>query len=420
MSEDFPGGTKLLGEFLRLKPHTYDGQHRAAQEDANLVQKYNLGSAKILQYPVTEEVDGVEITRDYPLVQILSEFGPMKSNEDRGTMNWLGHLDTVPLKGKQKKSDALIIEGNKGKGRGTLDMWAGNISYLRALRELSLLGNARYKIQTILSSREESGSEVLYQALQNKDLEEADCMAVTEISTDENGLIAPVYHARTGRFGFDVRMSGNDDHAGNADRNPEILDGSCLRYLGRALDELLDDARYFSIDNQYPGDTTGVLPSKSRALPNSITADPDGLSLPYAAKLHFNMFHSDPNLTAEEALSQLRTYLLSDKIKIPSESLQVNLEDRKGQPFTDPWMTEADHPLVVAAHTYAKEISENENLPLGGASGVAEDGMFNIPTVGWSPVGQHAHKAEEWVDLSSIRERTLWLNNLASHESSLT
>lgn len=81
---------RLLGDFLRLKPHTREGQYAAAERVVQLVHECNLGAAEILEY--AERPDGTG--EKYPLVKILSEFGPTNGH-DRKTMTWLGHLDTV-------------------------------------------------------------------------------------------------------------------------------------------------------------------------------------------------------------------------------------------------------------------------------------------------------------------------------------
>ena len=413
-----PNSTKLLGQVLREKPHTHQGQINSLQMVKELVEKCGLGVAEIFMYPVTDKFGPDEITREFPLLKIQSEFGTPSYGEHSVLLP--GHADTVDLKGPQKNSDALIVKDDVGYGRGTLDMWGGNIAYLQALQLLKDNG-ARRRIQTVLSTREEVGSEVLDAAIKARHIDPYDFFVTTEITTHEREEPTHVYNGRTGRFGIDVHIDGAETHAGLVDKYPEILEKSPLRFVGRALDHLFDQdkSRYCSIANKHPDDTTGALASESRLLPNMLIAKPTGLSLP-DADLHFNCFHNNPELAAESVRSVLEEYLTSDLVRIPPEYLKVTLEDRNGVPFTEPWLTPDDHPLVQQAHDIAKQISGNTELGLGGASGVAEDGRFSDkPGVGWGCDGIGAHEADEQVVLSSIDKRAAWIQQIVNFDGKL-
>lgn len=420
MTSNLPNPTKLLGQILREKPHTREGQIRAFDMVRGLVEKCTLGTVEILNYPVTDTLeDGEEIVRDFPLLKIHSDFGASEGKSGESIL-LPGHGDTVGLKGKQKTSDALVIQDGKGYGRGTLDMWGGNVAYLHALQLLRDTGYSRRAIQTILTTREEAGSEVLGAAIDAGDIDPYDLVAITEITTHEDGGPSPVYHARTGRFGYDVHITGEDAHAGIADIYPEILERTPLRGTGRAIDNSLDKDpdRHLAIVNKHPDDSTGVLPISSRVLPNRIIAEPEGLSLP-DAYMHFNIFHSNPELAPEEVRSQLEEYLRGPMNNIPPECLSVNLEERHGIPFTEPWITPAGHPLIHNGHRIAEELSGTD-VGLTSASGVAEDGRFSDkPIIGWAPDGKDSHKAGEYVVLDSIAIRAEWIKRLVNHEDSL-
>lgn len=438
MESTLPSTERLLGEFLRMNPHTRDGQIRAAHRVLEYVEQCNLGTAELLEFPVNTNKGIVQ----YPLVKIESTFGVEIS--DRTDMTWLGHMDTVPLTREQRQKDPLELETASdsensrtiGKGRGTLDMWGGNIAMLAALQLLSNNGGARLRVHTVLSSREEAGSEVLYQAIKQNAIHRSPVGATTEILVGDAGKPSPMYIGRTGRIGIHATFrhlkgadKGNDEnslHLGALDRYPERIDRMAARYHARAMDELLDAERGFTLTGTYPGDSLGIFPQYARAIPMDIAGTANGLSAVDEIYQKFAVFHIDPNTAPESVRALLLEYLVQ-KANIPAECIELRLEDRSlpnGDkiPFTDPYMTLPDHPFALAGQKYASDL-RTSNVPMVAASGVAEDGMIfhqlGTKMIGWSPDGGGAH-GEEWVDIQSIEERAVWLAKLAQYDGDLS
>src|SRR3989344_31726 len=416
--------TKLLGDLLRHEPDTREGQWRVAEHIKELVGRHNLGVCEIFEFAETPDGSGGK----YPFVKIISEFGVSVPRSSGGLMTWSGHFDTVPKKGKQMHSDALTIiqgtdkRGDIGKGRGTLDMISGVVAKLSALEIAHNTGGARRVIQTILSSREELGSEVLFQAIKAGKVEKAPVGATTEIRVQDDGQPSPLYRGRRGRIGINTRFTGVNMHSGAADDDDlEVLDGTAHRYLARALDEMMDSERGFFIDNQHPDDAEGILGRRSIAKPGEIAGKPEGLSLVDAIDQSFDIFTTDPNIAPEWVLSQLREYLLKCA-KRPEHDLKVWLEERHGVPFIPPYLTPADSALVKVAEKHAVEI-RGETAPVVGAKGVAEEGMIadllGTRYIGWSPDGEGAHEEGEYVYLDSIPERAEWLAKFVSYDGDL-
>jgi acetylornithine deacetylase/succinyl-diaminopimelate desuccinylase-like protein len=411
----FPPPEKLLGDYLRLEPHTRNGQWEAARYFMELVDDHGLGDAQILEYPQFPDGSG----ESYPLLKIMSS--PGLSFPAR-MMTWLGHLDTVEPGKKQLGHDALTIEQRDGrtigKGRGTLDMGAGNIAFFSALRILRENHRARSAIQLLLPSQEEGGSGVLYQALRKGHVEHSEIGATTEILVGDDGKKSPLYFGRTGRIGINATFEGKALHTGAADRYPEELDFIAIRYFARAIDEMIDRERCFAVENAYPGDTQGFLRTRSRAIPGLPGGEIQGLSVARAISQHFDIHHSDPNLSPEMVIAQMHHYLV-EQANIPAECIDLALEHRHGVPFIQPYLTPPDHPLVSVAHQYAEEI-EGGRVEKGAANGVAEDGLLfhmnGTNMVGWSPVGKDAHEDSEEVDIGSITDRTRWLVKLVEHD----
>ena len=159
----------------------------------------------------------------------------------------------------------------------------------------------------------------------------------------------------------------------------------------------------------------------SHAIPDRIIAEPKGLSVPGEILQGFNIFYSNPNLAPERVRTALEEYF-RNKGRIPKENVELRLEERKGVPFIEPWLTPADHPLVTAAKKYADEIRQ-DNVPVVAASGVAEEGpifhRLGTHFIGWAPVGHGAHEEQEYVIMESIDERSAWLTKLAQHDGDL-
>lgn len=402
-----------------MKPHQRKGQIAAAEHIVKLVEQCGLGHAEIKYYTV--EADGEE----YPMVKILSEFGPSAGAESsRELQTWLGHLDTVALSAEQKGQDAMVIESRGGKtiakGRGTVDMWGGNVAKLRALQLLHTQGQCRYAIQTLLPAREEAGSEVLWQAIQDGFVETAKIGATTEITTYDDGKTNPVYRARTGRIGLQIRFKGKSHHAGKLNRQRELMQGVAHRHYGVAINALLaeEDDVYFSLDNQHPDDSKLILPQTSFAIPGTVTGLSDGLNPPPRIFQHFNFLFSDPNLAPDRVKSEFKTYLV-DSLGLDPNDFELTLEPRGEDtriPFTEPYLTPHDHPLVETAEGVAQEIDDNEDKSVA-ADGVAEDGMIAATgtlMVGKSPRGRDAHRGLEEVEVESIDETARWLAGVAN------
>ncbi len=417
----FPSPEKLLGDFLRFEPYTHNGQWEAARRVIEIVEQYNLGTAKIFEYP--EFPDGTGET--YPLVKVIAEHGLSSPNE---MMTWLGHLDVVNPVGDQVDRDALVIEQNPkdptrtlGRGRGSLDMWGGNVAYLCALELLRQSGRARSAIQLILSSQEEAGSGILYQALRNEDLEPSFVGATTEILVGDDGRNSPLYIGRTGRIGINAIFMGNMLHTGEVDRHPAQINEIAHRFYARAMDELLDDERKFRVENRYPSDSHNLLPAECHAIPGFLVGKPEGLSVPGSISQHFDFHHTDPNLSPELLRTKLHEYLV-ERANIPDYRIELSLEHRHGVPFIEPWLTPFDHPLVDIAHGYAQEI-QGGDVEIVAASGVAEDGMLfhrlKTNMVGWAPIGKGAHTEDEHVRIESIMQRAVWLQKLAEYSGIL-
>lgn len=415
-----PPPERLLGDVLRMKPHTRSGQWSAAEFVRDLIEGHHLGTVEILSFDVPHALE----SGSYPLVKIISEFGVSAKGASSELMTWLGHLDTVDPQPEQKSRDALILESDgsrmKGKGRGSLDMWGGNLAYLSALDLLRTANGARRAVQIILSSREEAGSEVLWEAIKQNKIEESSIGATTEIMVGDNGKPSPLYRGRTGRVGMNVTFQGVAPHAGSVDRHPELIDQTAHRYLGRALDEILDGERGWKILNPHPEDALGLLPKHSRAIPGLPGGKVYGLSVPHELIQPFNVFTCDPRVAPETVVAELRAYLLGKNI--PHDCLEVRLEERNGVGFIGPWLTPHDHPLVLAGQSHANTLHDSE-VPITAASGVAEEGMLfhELGTyfIGWAPDGAYAHETEEYIWMDSIRQRAEWLKKLIQHDGSL-
>ena len=87
---------------------------------------------------------------------LIGQFGPVRTKANSFML--LGHLDTVWPTGTLRKMP-FRVRGGRAWGPGVLDMKAGVVMALSALRTLNEAGQLRRPVTFLLNSDEETGSE---------------------------------------------------------------------------------------------------------------------------------------------------------------------------------------------------------------------------------------------------------------------
>lgn len=281
----------------------------------------------------------------------------------------LGHADTVwPLGTLADRP--FSVDGAHVTGPGAFDMKAGLVLALDALR---LIGDSGH-VRLLVTGDEEQGS-VTSRAL----IEEVarECAAVFVLEPSLDGALKT---ARKGGAMFEVTVQGRAAHAGlEPERGVNALVELSHQVL--AIDGLGDPDR---------GTTVSPTVSRSGSTRNTI---------PESARVEIDVraWHRDELVRVERDLRALRGRTEGVTLELTGGVNRFPLE----------------HHMSAGLVAMAQEVARAEGLaPVTEARvGGASDGNFTaglgVPTLdGLGPAGGGAHARDEWVDASSVGERT--------------
>lgn len=284
----------------------------------------------------------------------------------------LAHLDTVWPKGSF--TPLWKVEGNKATGPGIFDMKAGFIQALFAMRGLT------GSVALVATTDEETGSATSKEFI--KQISEK-AKAVLVLEATLNGKV------KTGRKGtamYQVKVHGKASHAG---LEPEKGVNATVE-IAHAITAVA------ALENKEHGTT--VVPTMVRA---------------------GNTTNTVPDLAVLDI--DIRSYSMDDLKRVDSSIRNlkpVNSETRyeiTGGFNRPPLETSSTMALYERAEKVAKELGMP---PLGHASvGGASDGNFAAAAGaqvldGLGAVGDGAHAAHEWVDISTLEVRSNLLHAL--------
>jgi glutamate carboxypeptidase len=284
----------------------------------------------------------------------------------------LAHLDTVWPKGSF--TPLWKVEGNKATGPGIFDMKAGFIQALYAMKGIT--GSAAL----IATTDEETGSATSKEFI--KEISAA-AKAVLVLEASLNGKV------KTGRKGtamYQVKIHGKASHAG---LEPEKGVNSTVE-MAHAIIAVAALA-----DNDHG---TTVVPTMLRA-GNTTNTVPDLAVL----DIDIRSYSMDDLKRVDSAIRNLKAVNPDTRYEITGGFNRPPLE------------TSSTMALYERAEKVAKELGME---PLGHASvGGASDGNFAAAAGaqvldGLGAVGDGAHAAHEWVDISTLDVRSTFLHAL--------
>jgi glutamate carboxypeptidase len=284
----------------------------------------------------------------------------------------LAHLDTVWPKGSF--TPLWKVEGNKATGPGIFDMKAGFIQALYAMKGIT--GSAAL----VATTDEETGSATSKEFI--KEIS-AKAKAVLVLEASLNGMV------KTGRKGtamYQIKIHGRASHAG---LEPEKGINSTVE-IAHAIIAVA------SLENKEHGTT--VVPTMLRA-GNSTNTVPDLAVL----DIDIRSYSMDDLKRVDAAIRNLKA--------VNSDALY----EITGGFNRPPLETSSTMALYERAEKVAKELG----MPhLGHASvGGASDGNFAAAAGaqvldGLGAIGDGAHAAHEWVDISTLEIRSTFLHAL--------
>ena len=284
----------------------------------------------------------------------------------------LAHLDTVWPKGSF--TPLWKVEGNRATGPGIFDMKAGFIQALYAMKDIT--GSA----VLVATTDEETGSATSKEFI--KDIS-ANAKAVLVLEASLNGKV------KTGRKGtamYQVKIHGKASHAG---LEPEKGVNSTVEMAHAIL------AVAALVDSEHG---TTVVPTMLRA-GNTTNTVPDLAVL----DIDIRSYSMDDLKRVDSAIRNLKAVNPDTRYEITGGFNRPPLETSS----------------TMALYERAEKVARDLGMPpLGHASvGGASDGNFAAAAGaqvldGLGAVGDGAHAAHEWVDISTLDVRSNFLHAL--------
>ena len=284
----------------------------------------------------------------------------------------LAHLDTVWPKGSF--TPLWKVEGNKATGPGIFDMKAGFIQALYAMKGIT--GSAAL----VATTDEETGSATSREFI--KEIS-AKAKAVLVLEASLNGMV------KTGRKGtamYQIKIHGKASHAG---LEPEKGINSTVE-MAHAIIAVA------ALENKEHGTT--VVPTMLRA-GNTTNTVPDLAVL----DIDIRSYSMDDLKRVDAAIRNLKAVNAHARYEITGGFNRPPLETSS----------------TMALYERAEKVAKELGMPhLGHASvGGASDGNFAAAAGaqvldGLGAIGDGAHAAHEWVDISTLEIRSTFLNAL--------
>jgi glutamate carboxypeptidase len=282
----------------------------------------------------------------------------------------LAHLDTVWPKGSF--TPLWKVEGTKATGPGIFDMKAGFIQALYAMKGIT--GSAAL----VATTDEETGSATSKEFI--KEIS-AKAKAVLVLEASLNGMV------KTGRKGtamYQIKIHGKAAHAG---LEPE-----------KGINSTIEIAHVIiavaALENKEHG--TSVVPTMVRA-GNSTNTVPDLAVL----DIDIRSYSMDDLKRVDSAIKNLKAVNSNTRYEITGGFNRPPLETSS----------------TMALYERAEKVAKELGMPhLGHASvGGASDGNFAAAAGaqvldGLGAIGDGAHAAHEWVDISTLEARSKFLH----------
>lgn len=290
----------------------------------------------------------------------------------------LCHVDTVWPVGTLKNMP-FFIEDSKAFGPGTLDMKAGLVMILSALKTLSTLKlSPKKKIRVFLDSYEEIGNEAVARKIRK--LASASSLVLCLEPAIPGGAVKL---RRKGRFVIRIRVKGKTAHAGSPGSGISAIDE--LMFQLKALCRLRTQHISLNVGEVSGGTAANVVASKAEAL------------------LDVRYWTTSQAQRIKTALKELKA--VQTGARISATVLQE--------------MPPMEHSRASAAlFRKVSRIARDLDLELeGGRTGGGSDASYaateGIPLLdGLGPDGDGIHAEHEHVLIPSLLERTALLTEL--------
>jgi len=332
-----------------------------------LAQQFKKARAKVTAYPQKK-------TGDFHLVDF-----PLKdSKETKGRLAVLTHIDTVWPKGKIKDMP-FYVSGDKIYGPGVLDMKAGCVMALfalRAMNELNITPNK--KISLFINSAEEIGSDAANEMIA-KLAKRSSAVLCLEPALPGGALKVE----RKGRMEIRLKTTGKSSHAGTPEEGVNAVEE--LLYQLRQMHKVRTKTTSMNIGIIKGGERVNIIPAEA------------------SAHLDVRFWKSAQKDRVMGFLKGLQPSLKGATVKYSIESFLPPMEK-----------TKVSEKLL----NQVKEIASDMNIVLeSGRTGGGSDASIasNVGTAtldGLGPDGEGIHADNEHLLIPSLIERTALLTEI--------
>lgn len=295
----------------------------------------------------------------------------------------VAHLDTVFPKGTAG-TRPFYIEGDRAYGPGVIDMKASHVLTHYAIQALQTSGSEAYKnVEIFLNCDEEIGSPSSRSLIEQFAKEKSYALVMEPARA--NGAIVS---ARRGVGTYKLHIEGKASHAGIAPQEG-VSAIQEMAYKILELHALTNHDQGLSVNVGLVSGGTSintVAPNASAEIDVRITADEQGIEIDQKIKEICNI----PFL----------------------KGVKITLTGGINRP---PMMKTAESTILVdIVKDEAKKIGLTiDDIFTGGGSDASFTAGIGIPTVdGLGPVGGAQHSDKEYLEIPSLRERTLLFANV--------
>lgn len=335
-----------------------------------------------------------------------------------------GHMDTVTAKPWLSEKDALIpkikmreILGEQREtivGLGAADMKAGDAAIATAFSDINPEG---YKIKVAFGVDEEFYSLGANILASSDFLDDVKAIMVPEVGDGPNTCYgaSTITLGRLGRCEYVIKVPGTGGH-GAQSKNPNFINAAveCAKIITDIepwRKSYKDEYKFFEC----------IVPDKNvvRNIDGSffisrIESGKGSLSIPSEGEIIVD-YTFTPNVTIEQGLEKLEAIIgnmyKTGKLKefsISGKPQKVTAVSReRPTPSSDAYITSENSLFTQYVRNVVDEKVGFQNFNVGYS--VADENVFarerkGIPILGIGPIGADYHKADEWVEIESVRD----------------
>ncbi|MFC0561882.1 M20 family metallopeptidase [Halalkalibacter alkalisediminis] len=301
-------------------------------------------------------------------------------NKEKASILIVAHMDTVFEKGTVA-TRPFKIEAGRAYGPGVIDMKASLVSVIYALRYLKEVGSKAYQnVQVILNSDEEIGS-VTSRELIEEEAKGKSFALIMEPARRDGSLVTE----RRGSGRFTIEVHGKAAHSGiEPEKGRSAIEELAHKIV--KLHELNDHEHGISVN-------VGIIEGGDAV--NTISATAIG--------------HLDVRVSTLEQAEEVEHKI--EEVCASSDVTGTEIEltgDMRRPPMLKDKKIEALFNIVK--NVGADLGIEIKDTKTGGGSDASFTSAMGIPTIdGLGPIGGNAHSDKEYLEISSLTERTLLL-----------